>query len=133
MITLQDKDRKWLQEFNVCLWGDTHSIFGRSYKFSKKEINKIESLIKKHELPCVLSSGPLGDLSLHIFNHSAGVGIEPERLLAIHQNHLELPTGFDNWGIRFEYFSKFTHTDRNRELAGFYKLPIPGPESSYEY
>jgi len=87
----------------------------------------------EYRLPCVLGSGPYGNLSMRIFGHSDFPEVPPDPLISIGEKHIGLPAGFDRWNERFDWFSQFTHSDSNREILDFYGLPKPERRERYEY
>lgn len=138
MNELGEGDRTWLSDLDVEIWDRQRDRLGGGHEFANRELSgadleRIIQLVERHRLPCVLGSGPYGNLSMGIFDHSDFPGVPPEHLLSIGEKHVDLPTGFDNWGERFDWFSRFTHSDSNREMAAFYGLPSPKPRERYEY
>jgi hypothetical protein len=138
MTDLSSKDREWFSALNGRIWDRHLDNFGSVHQFENgrldaEEVEHLTRLIERHRLPCVLGSGPYGGLFMRIFDHSDFPGVAPDLLLAVGEKHFELPAGFDRWDERFEWFSKFTHSDSNRDVLAFYGLPAPGPRERYEY
>jgi hypothetical protein len=102
-------------------------------KLTKTEREWILDLIGEHVLPCVLHSGPYGELSFAVFDHSSLPGIHPEQVISLSEEHFGLRGTFKDWQKRFDALSKVTHSPRNREVLTFYKFPEPGPASDYDY
>lgn len=134
-LFMDAKTETRLRQLNDDIWEKLSDSDGRyaCRKLTPEEKSIVVDSIWRYDLPCVLGSGPLGDLSVTVFGHSPFPEVRPDSLIKIHQNHLDLPSGIVHWNERFDWFSQFTHRPRNLELATFYGLPSPGPRESYEY
>lgn len=128
------ESQDWIRKLNDDIWKRFSN--GERYacrKLTSEEKNVVVESIWKFDLPCVMRSGPLGDLSMTVYGHSPFPEVQPNPLIKIHQDHLDLPTGLSEWSKRFDWFAQFTHRQRNVELATFYGLPTPRDKERYEY
>jgi hypothetical protein len=82
-------------------------------------------------LPCILRSGPYGELSFDVYNHAEFPGIQPERLASFHEEHFNLRGTFKGWDEKFKFVCEIRHNEKNRKVLEFYKLPKP--RSAYDY
>lgn len=137
---LSSEDHEALREMDKRIWTRSKDNFGRTHAFPKdrKRLSKndqefVLGLIGKHVLPCILRSGPYGELSFSVFNHSPVPGVPPERVISLSEEHFGLTGDARDWQRRFDKMAKITHSDRNREVLAFYQFLPPGPASDYEY
>ena len=135
---LSEKDRLYLRRFDEIAWKRSKDRFGHMHAFAltvaAKKVARVLKLVDVHDLPCVLCSGPYGDLWMRVYDHSEAIGVRPEYLVAIAEDHiLKDPHAPKKWNDTFDAFSKYTHSARMREILSFYGLPLPQPRSEYEY
>lgn len=137
---LPAEDLEKLRKLDETIWNRSKDQFGHTHAFPKdnKKLSKedqayVLGLIGKHVLPCVLRSGPYGELSFSVWDHSEVPGIPPSRVISLSEEHFGIKATFATWRASFDQMSKVTHSQRNREVLAFYNLPEPGPASVYEY
>lgn len=137
---LSAEDVKRLREMDQAIWkrskdrfGSTHAFPKDSKALSKKEQEYVLGLIGKHVLPCSLRSGPYGELSFSVFDHSEMLDIPLDRVISLSEEHFGLKGTFKTWRAVFDEMSKVTHSQRNRDVLAFYGFHPPGPASDYEY
>lgn len=136
-----------LRAWNERIWNRSRDRFGSTHAFAnekrpltKRERQFILNLIEDHELPCVLHSGPYGNLSMSVFNHVDEPSLMSREHIVIQLSEEHMfgedyrdNEGFSKWDKRFDAFAKYTHSERNRELCRFYGLPTPAKRERYEY
>jgi len=134
------EDAAWLKKLDGEIWdrskdrfGSTHSFESHKRKLLKEELKRVLKLVVDHRLPCVLGSGPYGNLSMSIWDHSDVPQVRPDRLISLGEDHVGLEKGFDRWDDRFKWFSAYTHSDEVRQVLAFYNMPMPEPKLRYEY
>lgn len=135
---LPASDREFLKELNKTIWSRTTDRFGSTHQFpdhkrpiSADELNKSVELISVHKLPIILCSGPYANLSICVHDHSLIPQIEPETLLYLSENHFGLSG--KPWKARFDFMSKFSHSQENKDICSFYGLSMPRDKFHYEY
>lgn len=121
-------DRQFLKALNKRVWS---TPWGDARPLAPEDRARVISLIRSHELPCVLRSGPIGDLSMVITDHVEVAGEGAPKLLVLNSEHLGIHEL--KWDDQFDFYAQFTHTDRNRELLSFYNLPPLRSRESYDY
>lgn len=131
--------KAWCQKVDEEIWDRSKDRFGTSHwfesdkrKLKKSELNKLLKLIISNKLPCILHSGPYGNLSMSVYDHSDVPGIKPDRLFSLGEKHTRLPER-TAWDTRFEWFAKYTHSIENQQIVDFYKLPEIKQKGYYEY
>jgi hypothetical protein len=137
---LSAEDVVKLREMDQSIWKRSKDRFGHTHAFpkdnralSEKDQEYVLDLIGQHVLPCSLRSGPYGELSFSVFNHSEMPDIPPERVISLSEEHFGLKGTFETWMLVFNEMSKVTHSQRNREVLAYYQFNPPGPASDYEY
>lgn len=138
MEALNDENRKWLSDLDERTWDRIRDSFGAIHQFENckldaAEIERLICIIGRHCLPCVLQSGPYGNLFMRIFCHANFPGMPPHPILTVGEGHVGFPVGFDAWNDRFDWFSRLTHSDSNRRILAFYELPKSESRERYEY
>jgi hypothetical protein len=143
MLDLPEEDKVWLTTLDGLIWSSSTDRFGHVHRFPLREqtpllpeaLERVCKLVKDHELPCVMRSGPYAHLSLTFYAHPPFPGGPVDRLIVLAEEHLGAPEGGgdEGWRERWRFMSKWSHTERNEELAELYGLPIPGPISHYCY
>lgn len=137
-IPLSKEDLAFLRHLNEDIWWKTTDRFGSIHAFpahdrpvTAEERVRVLDLIRKHELPCMLSSGIYGNLSMVVADHVDVAGSGAPRVISLSSEHL----GVNNlpWNDQYDFFAQFTHSVRNRELLAFYNLPTPQDRLAYEY
>ena len=111
-----------------------------SHAFEKRvmtpeEKEKALGLIRAKCLPCVLGSGPYGNLFLVVYDHSELPGVPPEIVAIFGDRHFPetAKTTFATWLTSWEFFSALSHSKKNREVIAFYGLEAPKGLEYYEY
>lgn len=141
---ISKEEQQFFEGLATTIWVRLPDQFGHTHLFpsaqfepvDEPQIERVLRVIEEHQLPCVLESGPYGELSVAIFDHSAAVGVPPECLLRLSERHipdLRSMTGHKHWADRFIWLSKLTHTHANMRLCQFYGLPEPLPDHRYQY
>lgn len=135
---LPPSDVSVLQAMDRNIWHRSKDDFGHVHAFPEKRLSAADQsflldIIGRHVLPCVLTSGPYGELSFSVFNHTEVLGVHPERVISLSEEHFGLKGDLSDWPRRFREMSKVTHSDRNRQVLAFYEMPEPGPAEDYEY
>jgi hypothetical protein len=139
---VSQEDREWCLQVNQKIWrftidrlGLTHGFPSTDRKLTRSELTRMLKLITDHKLPCVLHSGPYGGLSMSVYDHvDYAPDIKPGRLFEIDERHVWTELARDiTWDDHFNWFSRYTHNDVNRQMVAFYKLPEPQPKGRYEY
>lgn len=138
MTGLDENDVTRLRALDKAIWNRSKDRFNFTHSFpnykrpiAAEELKYVLKLIRKHELPCVLGSGPYGNLSMAVYQHAPYVGVPLERLISLAAEHLGVSKR--DWDKQFDAFAKYTHSDRNRELLKFYGARAPGPRNDYAY
>jgi hypothetical protein len=138
---LSNEDRLWLQVLDGEIWRRSKDRYGHIHSFpidskvplEAEILDRIKKLISDHCLPLVLHTGPYAELSITVYDHN-DAGIPPDRVISLDEQHLGFTgTTFKTWHKTFVGMSKFTHTNENRQVCAFYKLPLPGEEQRYAY
>jgi hypothetical protein len=138
---LSSEERAFLSDLDKKIWNRSTDDLGYEHAFPSSVLTddervRILDLIGSHVLPCIMCSSVYGSLSIDVADHPFAPGITPERIISISEDHFNkfnIGPGFDKWGDRFDAISPLTHNDRNRQICEYYKLPLPGPKSSYGY
>lgn len=136
---MEQETKEWLRNMNDEIWKrDFVDNTGMRHEFMSRELSAdersvVQGVIMQFGLPCVLHSGPYGNLSMIVYDHSDFPEIPPEPLFHIGEKHVGLPPGFQNWNERFDWFARYTHTDKNRRLLRFYGLQDSEARERYEY
>lgn len=137
---LPDADRLFFRGLEDTIWERSKDRFGGVHSFaqgvlSEENVTRVLTLIREHSLPCILGSGPYAGLSVAIYDHSPLPAVPPEFLVAFAHQHIPATkdTTAYTWDKRWDWFSALTHTDENRAICEFYKLPLPEPKSRYVY
>lgn len=137
---VSDEDRRWLKDLHERIWVVTTDRFNHKHGFPKdnkalhhRVFHKVKRLLREHELPCVLHSGPYGGLWMGVYNHSDVPGVPPEFLASLDEVHLGLKGGFKEWDGRFAAMAEFTHSDRNKQMLAFYGLREAEDIDHYRY
>lgn len=140
---LSPDEARYMSDLDARIWsrstdgfGYVHSFPARDRPLSARDRGRVLGLIGSNVLPCVMQSGPYGDLSFSVFNHSEFPGVPPGRVASFHEDHFGRfghVNGHVDWEKRFEEMAAITHSDRNREVLRFYGLPEPRPASYYAY
>jgi len=133
-------DRKFMLDLHSAIWRHTVDVYGRKHSFPVAEPPltdaqrmRAERLIRQNELPCVMHSGPYAELSIVVYDHIMYPGDRPAFLLALSEEHFGLQRGAGTWDARFDFMSRFTHTERNKEVCELYDLPQPLLKRAYAY
>lgn len=137
---LPESDRAFLRSLENTIWNRTKDGIGRTHSFtqnvlSEEQVDRVLGLIRGYSLPCVLGSGPYASLHIWVYDHSPLPSVPPEFLVAFEHRHIPATkdTTAYTWDQRWDWFSALTHTDENRDICRFYKLPEPEPKSRYVY
>lgn len=129
---LSSPDLEWIKRWSSEIW-DRHGFPNLKRRASSEELSRAVSLVRAHRLPCILHSGPYGDLSMSVLDHSDFPQVPPDTVAAVHRDHVGLEAGFDKWNASFDWFSRFTHSEENKAVLKFYSLHAPEEKSRYEY
>ncbi len=142
-LPLDAQDRDWFAVLRNEVW-KTHRDsrsgirWGEALReLTETEIEKIWRLVELHGLPCVMINTAFGfDVGVVVYDHAPVPEIKPEALIAISGDHLpggkSAPNG-RKFGENFDYFSRFTHTDDNRQILDFYGFEEPKSKGHYDY
>ncbi len=138
---LNEEDRRFLKELDEKVWNRSSDRFGAIHSFPKRTLTREEEsrvlqLIGAHVLPCVMGSGPYGELSFSVYGHTTAPGSKPECLASFGEDHLSnfgKDRAFERWKFRFEAMSALTHCQRNRQILSFYGMPAPRRADEYSY
>lgn len=143
MVPLADKDRRFLLRLNDKLnyWTAVDRFGLQSFLptesvLSDEEWERVERLIREHELPCEMTTMWGFSYRLHVLDHSPVPQALPESLLLVHARQTPFFDEKDrerSSNEAWERFSAFTHSERNREMARFYGIREPMPRGRYEY
>lgn len=139
---IPDAEATWIAELRASIWEE---MFDRAQcrtwhnacrLLTNEEKRRLFSLIKRHNLPCVIDCGSFGfGLSLTVYNHAIIPGVQPERLICITDQHIVPPTvrGDEAKRMRAKLFSHFAYTEENRRMLAYYGFPPPSTIEQCEY
>lgn len=106
-------------------------------KFTDEEWKFIKNAIKKLQLPCSMTNCGMGfSIGFYMYEPIHIPGITPDGLMLIVPQFFEWDEKFhgkESWNKQFKEFSKFTHSEKNRELLKQGKLEEPRTQGYYEY
>jgi len=149
-------DLAWLQEFETRIWpqeGQSGGLFWDVPTITADELIRICEIIRRAELVVVLwTYGPLGGIGMSLYAHEAFPGTGPEEVFRIKDKHIPQPSR--TWHERlldapavevekrsagcirqdvWELFSRYSHTERNREWLKRYGLKMRFERTYYDY
>lgn len=141
---LSEDDRCWLIALDEAIWKDrSPDEHGRCHHFEKRDLEeaewqRIQQLITAHSLPCVLWSGPYGELRMKIYEHPPFSDNKPTHICTVGRGNLP---GFSalggdgdaKWPVAWDALSVFTHSESNKQALRFYRFESPRERSYYEY
>ncbi len=155
IVALTDEERTWLKELHTELWPEGHRKKDRieleaHRPLTVPEFQRVRELVETRGLvTAMFSSSMFGGYGMDLYEHEPFPGTGPIHLLRIvegnhpdphplqvseegYKKHIRRSGGVgrdDAW----ESFSKFTHSERNREWLQFYKMDPPKDRSYYDY
>jgi hypothetical protein len=151
---LTDEERAWLRALQTALWPKSRPKdrfeIDASRPLTFLEFERVRKLIETRGLvTSMFSSSMFGGYGMDVYEHEPFPGTGPLHLLRLVEgNHpdphpLEVSeTGYDRHirkpgGVgrddAWESFSKFTHSERNREWLQGYMMDLPKERSYYDY
>lgn len=139
---LGQEDRQWLAELQKEVWKHHEDPKSRirwgeaKRELTEPEITRVWQIVERHGLPCVMSSMNFGfGVGLVIYDHSPVPEVKPEPIISVSGDHR--PGGKTRQGPTFsddfDYFSRFTHNDGNKQVLAFYGFEAPQSKSYYDY
>lgn len=159
VYTLTEEERRWLTDLNEALWPPLTLEEQRSGRSRIKleanrtlqwtEFQQILKLVEDRRLLTqMFSSSMFGGYGISVFEHEPAPGVGPIHLLRLIEDHhpvphrLEIREGYDKHLRKYpgvgrddawESFSKFTHSETNKEWLKSYKMDLPRERSHYDY
>jgi hypothetical protein len=160
---LTDQDRAWLVALNEDLWPEDETkrtkrtiVLDASRKLLHEELDRICALIESAPLlTSMFSKGMFGGFGMLVYEHSAYPHVPPQQLLCLTEDHLPPPKGPSVYehltgtakplppekkpapgcgtDQGWEAFSKYTHSERNREWLKNYNMKAPQERHYYDY
>lgn len=146
-------DIQWLKDLNRDLWPEgqkKHNGPGMvAYRvLTTKEIQEITRIIEERRLlTYMISTSMFGGYGMEVFAHPEFPGLPPEYLLAVIEDHLPRHTRYDELTDRpipekkpgrgredaWILFSRYTHSEQNREWLKQYHMRPPQHRNYYDY
>lgn len=158
VYTLTDEDRDWLKGLDADLWAKEHlespEIKHRITMTARRpltpaELEKMGAIVTGHNLLTdMFCVGMFGGYGMDVFEHEPAPDMGPIRLLRLVEGHMPEPTSEQlavdpdrysrpGGGVgrqdAWEFFSKFTHSERNIGWLKSYKMRLPRDRGSYDY
>jgi hypothetical protein len=152
---LSEEDRVWLQNLNESLWPANHKakdspVSVKAYRLlTHEELDQLTAILDKevtvNEMVCTNMFGGYGMI---VHAHELYPGTGAEELLYLTEGNLPPPSRFERDVEAFRekdrvsgsgstrawnYFSKYTHSKKNRAWLKGYKLPAPQSRGHYDY
>lgn len=158
VYTLTDEDRDWLKRLDEDLWAKEHletpeirhkiTMTARR-PLSPGELERVAGIVSGSTLlTSMFCTGMFGGYGMDVFEHEPVPDIGPIRLLRLVEGHMPEPDAAklasgdlghtrqapgvgrdDAW----EFFSTFTHSERNIGWLKSYGMRPPQPRHSYDY
>lgn len=153
---LSDEDREWLKALNEKLWPPDHKngvvSLEASRQLSNNEYERVTRLLDEENLVLeFISTNMFGGYGLRIYDHEPFPGTGAQYLGTLIEGHLPAKrTRFERDVLKpgkkapdhtpgsgsqraWDYFSKYTHTDKMKALCKQYKLEAPRGQGHYDY
>lgn len=121
-------------------------------RLTHEELQRVCTLIENEKLlTSMFSKGMFGGHGMYVFEHEQFPGTGPEHLLTLTEDHLPDPSLYQRLDTldappkkkekhpgcgtdeSWELFSKYTHSDENREWLKKYKMDPPRERGYYDY
>ena len=138
--------RAWLAKLQSELWErDTRDLLTTARRLTGEEFQRIQRLIGDEPLVTRMGTSNFGfKFCLDLYEHPVTPGVKPMFLLSISEKHLPPPSGlervladdgkkWDRSDFAWETFSRYTHSDLNRQWLDFYGWEAPKERRHYEY
>lgn len=136
---LREGDREWFESLLKEVRTVHKGRFGGEHWFGKRtltqeEWDRVTSLIREHELPCILTQGPYG-FGFAVYDHHDIPGVIPELVFWISYDQIpDQPRGFEHQEDAARNLSEMTHSTRNVEILDFYGFrPQRSDPAQYAY
>ncbi len=159
MSDLTEEERQWLQALNEELWppltvderraGKGRIKLEASRTLQWTEFQQVLKLVDERRLlTSMFSSGMFGGYGMSVWEHELFPGSGPTPILRLVEDNLPDPhrlqvrEGYDKHvrkepGVgrddAWESFSKFTHSETNKEWLKSYRMDPPRERSHYDY
>lgn len=140
----------WLKNLESRLWRACapdrfgHAIYVPSdVPMDIPEFEALMELIEEEQMVTTMTAGTFGlaGYGVHAFFHPDVPGLPPVHGILFNSDQLPIEFGEGNGSPKglvyydwvWELFSKFTHSDRNREWLAMYKMSAPHGRGHYDY
>jgi len=119
-------------------FGHQHSAITHDARLSEEAWEAIKKLIETKKIPVTMCNVSFGfsvgiTLWAEKFEPFPGAVEEPRPLITIAAGHLPSYESGGSFELGWDTFSPLTHSDENRTLLEWNKLPQPGSKVSYDY
>lgn len=159
VYTLTDEERQWLVDLNGKLWPKEHTGTNPNIKsrismdalrtLTWEEFKEVERLVEQRTLlTSMICTGMFGGYGMDVYEHEVAPDLGPTLLVRLVEGHMpdphriQIAEGY-NKHIRpgggrgrqdaWEFFSKFTHSERNAGWLASYKMRAPRDQHHYDY
>lgn len=140
---MEETDLEWMRELHARLSDPDLE------KLSKPEFERFLKAIHEYGLLTQMYSAKMfGGYGMRIFEHPIFPGLPPTKLLSITEDHIPAPTQYDHLigearpkhrergcgrDDAWEIFSKFTHSEQNRQWLRRYGMTDSMSREQYDY
>lgn len=147
----EEEDIQWLRELDDDLWPPGHKSDGITLKgyrlITQEELKRVIRCIEEYRLVTEMHcTSMFGGYGIKVYDNPAAPGVPLVPVLFLIEDHLPIDT---RWSLvdeepsvkrqgcgrddAWELFSRYTHTDQNKEWTKTFRLKPSRERSHYDY